>query len=293
MKILLTGSDGFIGGQLSRTLSNKGHTFHSFKGEIRNLDEVRTFVKNHPSDLVIHLAGLAHTSICEKDPKLAHDVNVKGTENLLVTLKENPTSIPILFPSSAQIYAATEHGKKIEETYPIEPQNVYAQTKWEAEKLFHSKETLGKNYAIILRLFNHTHKSQSPDFFLPRIYHELMKIKNRQAEELVTGNVELYRDIGAIQDLIAAFALLAEKSVSHQGVETFNICSGTSKQLKSLIMGLAKRLDIQPKIKTDPSKIRKNDPEWICGSFEKVNKHFGWQPQYQTETQLIDAFLKD
>lgn len=293
MKILLTGSDGFIGTQISRTLGKKSHTFHSFTGDIRNLDEVKSFVKNHPSDLVIHLAGLAHTTICEKDPKAAHEVNVKGTENLLISLKEFSDPLPILFPSSAQIYAPTEQGRKIQENDPIEPQNVYAQTKWESEKLFQSTNILGKNHAVILRLFNHTHKSQSPDFFLPKIYQQLLKIKNSHEVDIVTGNIDLYRDIGAVQDLIAAFALIAEKSISHQGVETFNICSGTSKQLKSLIIGLAKRMDVQPKIKVDPTKIRKNDPEWICGSFEKVKKAFGWEPVYQSESQLIEAFLKD
>lgn len=290
MKILLTGADGFIGSQVCKSLSQRSHTFFPFMGDLRNIDQVRTFVKNNSTlDAVIHLAGISHPNACEKDPQTAHDVNVKGTENLLNCIRETLKDIPIIFPSTAQVYAQAADGQKLDEQAKTDPKNIYAQTKWDAEKLFQTFKT----NAIILRIFNYTHKTQQPEFFLPGIYQQLLKLKNTTNQEVVTGNVELYRDIGAVQDLIAAITMIAEKSPQQKGVEIFNICSGTAKQLKSLIISLGKRLGVEPLIRVDPSKIRKNDPSWICGSLQKTKKHFGWEPIYQTESQLIDGFLKD
>ncbi len=301
MKILLTGADGFIGSKLSLTLKKKNHILFDFKGEIRNPNEIQSFVKQHQSEAeaIIHLAGIGHPPACEKDPKAAHEINVTGTENLLRALKDLPQPLPILFPSTAQVYAFSNDPDNLTkkpvltENHPVDPKNVYAQTKWDAEQLFHQKDLLGKNSAIILRIFNHTHKSQSADFFLPGIYQQLLKIKTSHNKEITTGNTDLYRDIGAIQDLMAALTVITEKSSDFKGVEIFNICSGTAKNLKTLVLNLARKLDVQPHLKTDPSRVRKNEPIWVCGSFKKTQKQFDWAPRYQTEEELIEAFLQE
>jgi nucleoside-diphosphate-sugar epimerase len=290
MNILLTGADGFIGSKVCKSLTQRPHSLHTFTGDIRNLDQLKSFVtSNSKVDVVIHLAGMAHPPICDKDPQAAHDVNVKGTENLIRCVKEVSKTIPIIFPSTAQVYAQVSEGHKIDEQGKAYPKNIYAQTKWEAEKVF---QTSNLN-AVILRIFNYTHKTQSPELFLPGIYQQLLKMKNSNEHGVTTGNVELYRDIGAVQDLVTAITMIAEKSPLQKGIEVFNICSGTAKQLRSLILSLGKRLGIEPNIRTDVAKVRKNDPTWVCGSFQKAKNQFGWEPLYQNESQLIDGFLKD
>src|ERR1041385_3251118 len=102
--------------------------------------------------MVIHLAAISYVPTCERDPKQAFEVNLDGTIHLSRALVEfSPRSV-LIFPSTAQVYdhlpvkpEISKHGHPVEpkkpprfesltEKSPIRPQNIYAETKWLAEK---------------------------------------------------------------------------------------------------------------------------------------------------------------
>lgn len=107
MKILVTGSNGFIGKNLVHTLENikngKDKSFPICVSEIyeydrnNNLDDLRKYTKD--CDFVVHLAGVNRP----KDNKEFYDGN-KGTIELLCEyLKENNNKCPVLVTSSVQV----------------------------------------------------------------------------------------------------------------------------------------------------------------------------------------------
>lgn len=107
MKILVTGSNGFIGKNLVHTLKNikngKDNSFPICVSEIyeydrnNNLDDLRKYTKD--CDFVVHLAGVNRP----KDNKEFYDGN-KGTIELLCEyLKENNNKCPVLVTSSVQV----------------------------------------------------------------------------------------------------------------------------------------------------------------------------------------------
>ena len=93
MKILVTGSNGFIGKNLCTTLNVKGYeVIHFDKDTTKSLEEC---VKE--SYFVIHLAGINRPI----NPEEFYDGNTNLTYKLIEILKEDGRNIPLLLRSSA------------------------------------------------------------------------------------------------------------------------------------------------------------------------------------------------
>ena len=90
MKILLTGSSGFLGGYIKDALIN--HDLHTL-GRDLDCDYKVDVLKNVPEisekyDLVIHAIGLAHRIANNSDErKLFYAINFEGTKKIVKSLK--------------------------------------------------------------------------------------------------------------------------------------------------------------------------------------------------------------
>lgn len=97
MKILVTGSTGYIGEQLIEKLAGNGHSVKALyrskekikrenqsniqylKGDLRNFDSLESAVQG--CQAIIHLA--AYAKVWAKDPQTYYEINVEGTQYLL------------------------------------------------------------------------------------------------------------------------------------------------------------------------------------------------------------------
>ena len=106
MKILITGSSGFLGKKVKTVLKKTYEVLSTdifpMKGEteldILKYGMVDDVFKNIRPDVVMHSAGIADPDFCEKNEDLAYDINVKGTENIVRACKTR--GVKLLFPSS-------------------------------------------------------------------------------------------------------------------------------------------------------------------------------------------------
>jgi len=301
-RVLITGASGFIGANLLRHLNAHGFEAHSFAAELFADEVIREELKRYSPDWVFHLAGISHVPTCESNPAEAERVNLNGTRNLLQHLSQLPISPRLIFFSTAQVYAApsadeARSGVVFTEARNLVPQNTYARTKAAAEREVCEwvSQKLDRAAAVI-RLFNHTHKTQSGNFFLPHLYETLMKERGKSPMiQVPVGNIDLERDVGSIQDLLAGMTqLLHSESVLRQGhVEFLNFCSGKGKNLRALGNHLAQELGLELNFVTDPARVRAGEPISIVGSSEKFAKLTGWSPTCVTVNDLVKSFLAD
>lgn len=142
--ILLTGANGFIGRPLlSKLIEVYGKenilAFTSKPTDIGNylLHNNYSFDDNYFLDsgfknisTIIHAGAYTPKTSLEKNDKIRSDSNVINTRNLLSA--NLPNLKKVLFLSTLDIYASTDI---IDEHSKIEPNSLYAKSKWECENI--------------------------------------------------------------------------------------------------------------------------------------------------------------
>jgi nucleoside-diphosphate-sugar epimerase len=154
MKVLLTGSSGFLGKQIKSDLIENGVSLVTLGRDDRNdiiQDISKPFELTEKFDLIIHAAGKAH-SIPKAPSEIADffNVNTNGTSNLLNALNNNPPKL-LVFISTVAVYGLDE-GENITEKYPLNGETPYARSKIEAEKIVQDWCRINKTKFLILRL---------------------------------------------------------------------------------------------------------------------------------------------
>ncbi len=130
----ITGAGGLIGSYLVRTAPRWAPHWHILpltRSLVDLTDEraVRTLWQSWMPDLVIHCAALGRTADCQRDPRLAHRVNVQATA-LLASLASD---IPLILFSSDQVFDGSKSWYA--ESDAVNPVNVYGETKAAAERI--------------------------------------------------------------------------------------------------------------------------------------------------------------
>jgi len=150
MKVLVTGSQGYIGTFLTKFLSSNGiqvsGTDIGYYGDC-NLVPVDDLIKTKSIDIrdigiegvlgfdaVIHLAALSNDPVGELDERLTFDINYKSTINLALLAKKAGVK-RFIFISTQSIYGISNTEDELDEYISVKnPQTAYAKTKWLAEQ---------------------------------------------------------------------------------------------------------------------------------------------------------------
>ncbi|MDH4186657.1 MAG: SDR family oxidoreductase [Nitrospira sp.] len=131
---LITGAAGLIGHYLL-TAAPRWAPQWTVRGltrqdvDLTDARAVRRFWRGLHPQLVIHCAAQSRTGPCEQDPVRARLINVDAT----ALLAELSADIPFFFFSSDQVFDGSQGWYA--ETAPVNPLNVYGETKAEAERL--------------------------------------------------------------------------------------------------------------------------------------------------------------
>jgi len=135
VKILLTGSSGFLGSNIYQEISSTHQIFslsRNAKDFTFDLSTEVPFFNDTKFDVVIHAAGLAH--VASKKNDLFQKVNVDGTYNLLKGLELSGIPDKFVFISSVAVYSEMV-GALINENSSLKATDHYGRSKIEAEQL--------------------------------------------------------------------------------------------------------------------------------------------------------------
>lgn len=152
MRVLLTGSSGWLGRFLAPMLRHAGHSvtgldvapgaFTDMIGSVADRQLIDRLFGEHGIDAVIHSGALHKPDIARYPTQAFVDVNVSGTLNLLEAAVAHRaqglvfTSTTSLMISTAIREARGDAAAWIDETMaPLEPRNIYGVTKLAAEHL--------------------------------------------------------------------------------------------------------------------------------------------------------------
>ena len=113
-------------------LSNKPNISNipMIKMDIRNKEECQKAINKINPDIVIHCAAITNMDLCEKDKKLAYDVNTYGTKNILESINRD---CHLIFISTDNVYNNEKQFNR--ENAKKNITNIYGDTKRKAEKI--------------------------------------------------------------------------------------------------------------------------------------------------------------
>ena len=142
MKIIITGTTGFVGRNLSQYLTSQADDVIALS--LRD----KAYQLNSDADAIIHLAGKAHDTKNTSEESTYYQINTELTKALFDKFLQSDIKDFIFF-SSVKAAADTVEGVLTEDTEP-NPQTAYGKSKLQAEEYLLSKVLpVGKRLIII------------------------------------------------------------------------------------------------------------------------------------------------
>lgn len=296
-KALITGVNGFVGKYLKIHLEENGYVVFGLsqensngenwilKCDIRNRQQVFSFIKDNQFDYVFHLAGISPLLLDKSNPALPYEVNVNGTINLLDALSIYSPNSKILIVSSSHVYGDPQY-LPIDEKHPLLGVGDYA-----ASRIMQEKESLpykDRLKLVIVRSFNHTGPNQSDVYIVPKIVSGIVKIGRGVQKNLELGNLNVRREFTDVRDVVRAYRLLLEQE--NFGI-VCNMCRGESVSLQEIINYIKIKSHLASlEVKVVNKFIRPNEPVEIRGDNRLLNKLISWGPLISYYQMLDDIY---
>jgi len=254
MKILITGSAGFIGFNVSEYFLKKNYivigvdnfdnyysvklkkkrisilknykNFHFLNVDLTDSSKIKKIFKRSNFKFVFHFAAQAGVRYSLINPQKYVNSNIVSFINLLENIKHLKIK-KFIYASSSSVYGNTKKFPSTE-NQKLEPINIYSKSKEFNEKLasYYSKKY--KINMIGLRFFTIFGEWGRPDMLLIKIFEAI-----RNKEKLTINNYgNHYRDFTYIGDVKKIFNQLINKKI--RGHKIFNICSSKPLNILSI-----------------------------------------------------------
>lgn len=297
-KILVTGSDGFIGSHLTEELVKRGHDvrafvyYNSFNSwgwldhsdqEIRKSIEVVAGDVRDPfgvkdamtgCDVVMHLAALIAIPYSYRAPAAYVETNINGTLNIVQAARELGVE-KVVHTSTSETYGTAVY-VPIDENHPLQGQSPYSASKIGADQMALSYHKSFGTPVSIIRPFNTYGPRQSARAVIPTIITQIAQ----GAKEIRLGALHPTRDFNYVKDVVRGFIAVAESDASVGEVinigSNFEISIGDTAALIAETMGA--EIDIvceEDRLRPDNSEV-----ERLLSSNEKAKMLLGWSPEY-------------
>ncbi|MFV2100539.1 NAD-dependent epimerase/dehydratase family protein [Micromonospora sp. LOL_024] len=225
--------DNFVRGRrenLARALPHG--TVRLVEGDIRDTTLVHELARG--KDLLFHLAAIRITQ-CAEEPRLANEVLVDGTFNVLEAAAAARVR-KVVLSSSASVYGLADDFPTDERHHPYHNDTFYGAAKAFNEGMLRSFHSMyGLDY-VALRYFN----VYGPRMDIHGLYTEVLIRWMERIESgrppLILGDGLQTMDFVHVADIARANVLAARADVTD---EVFNIASGTETSLRELAQALS------------------------------------------------------
>lgn len=306
-KILVTGSEGFIGSHLVERLVEIGcevtalvqyNSFNNwgwidtfdkeikkeinvYTGDVREYDSISKAING--KDIVFHLAALIAIPYSYQSPAAYVRTNVEGTLNVLEACRVNEVQ-KVIHTSTSEVYGTAQY-VPIDENHPLQGQSPYSASKIGADKIAESYYRSFNLPVATIRPFNTYGPRQSARAVIPTIISQILA----GCDKIKLGALTPTRDFNYVKDTVEGFIKMAE--VDESIGQDINI--GTNNEIS--IGDLAKRIILltgkNVEIKCDEDRLRpgKSEVNRLWCDNTKAKELLNWKTKYTLEEGLAET----
>jgi len=238
MKVLITGTEGYIGSRLAPLLMARGHEIVGLDAgfyrdgwlysDPRQLALVpRTIIKDlrhveqkdfEGFDAVVHLAELSNDPLGENRPEITYQINHLGSVELARKAKAAGVR-RFVYASSCSVYGIGT-GDFLNETSPVNPQTAYAKCKVLVER--DTKALADANFCVTY-LRNATAYGASPRMRFDIVLNDLCALAWTTKRIAMTSDGSPWRPIVHIEDIATAIRCALDAPTDAVNGEIFNV----------------------------------------------------------------------
>ncbi|WP_067491246.1 NAD-dependent epimerase/dehydratase family protein [Actinomadura hibisca] len=311
MRVLLTGASGFIGSHIAEALTAAGHQVHGFDlrtgQDVRSPDDVARALAG--IDAVCHQAAMVGLGVDMSDLPAYASVNVQGTAVLLAEMARAEVRTLVLASSMVVYgegrYTCDRHGAVrpdpraeealraghfeppcpacgnplapgvISEDAPLDPRNVYADTKLAQENLAASWARATGASVTALRYHNVYGPRMPRDTPYAGVAALFRSRLERGEAPQVYEDGRQRRDFVHVRDVARANVLSLQ--TTHTGLRAYNIASGEPRTIADMAHALADAYGGPDPVVTGGYRL--GDVRHIVASPEKARRELGFTAQ--------------
>ncbi|MBI3442967.1 MAG: NAD-dependent epimerase/dehydratase family protein [Candidatus Sungbacteria bacterium] len=284
MKSIVTGGAGFIGSHMVDALVGRGDEVHIIDNfstgkreyvnsgavlhekDIRDFDSIAPIF--HGVSKVFHLAALARVQPSIKDPCTSHDVNSKGTTNVLVAARDAGVG-RLVYSASSSAYG-NQDTLPLHEEMEARPMSPYALQKYTGELSCRLFSQIYGIETVSLRYFNVYGPRQTTE--ADGVYATVIGIflgqrASGRAMTVVPDGTQS-RDFTHVRDVVRANLFAAESPNVGKG-EVINIGTGKTYAINEVAAVIG-----GPTVWVEP----RLEPKRTLVDITKAKELLGWEP---------------
>ncbi|MBI4227392.1 MAG: GDP-mannose 4,6-dehydratase [Candidatus Omnitrophica bacterium] len=308
MRVLITGITGFAGSHLAEFLltqpgvevygierwRSKTDNVEHIKDrlimhecDMRDASSVRKVIETVRPDRIFHLAAQSFVPTSWKAPAETLMTNIVGQLHLFEAVRQIGITPRIQIAGSSEEYGLVHPDElPITETNPLRPLSPYGVSKVGQDLLAYQYHHSYQLHAVRTRGFNHTGPRRGDVFVESNFAQQIAKIERGLQEPVVkVGNLQAKRDYTDVRDMVRAYWLALERG---EPGEVYNICSGETHSIESVLQSLLKLSSATVRVEPDPARMRPSDVPLLHGDPAKFQRRTGWRPEIPFETTLRD-----
>lgn len=293
MKILMTGSSGFIGQHLSPMLENN-YEIHHLKSDLTNHKAVAEEVLEVNPNIIVHLAARTEVEKSFYEQITFSEINYVGTVNLIEAAARLKNLKNFVFASTMEVYGWQPISDEIEkfgvpskfiafdENTQPNPNAPYAVAKYGCEKyLEYAHRCYGLPFTALRQTNCYGRKDN--DFFVTEQFISQM-LKN--PEEVNFGYAEPYRNFIFVDDMLGAWMSVIDNPDKCNNGRIFTIGPDSPIKIKDYANLIASKLGWTGKINWNTKPKRAGEIYWLNSNNTLITQVTGWEPKVSLDQGL-------
>ena len=313
-KVLITGINGFVGGNLAKLLIEKGANVFGlirnekkdsfinyekldtkiqiFYGDLCDKDLISRIISEEQINSVFHLAAQVEVGVGLSNPYLTFETNIRGTYSLLEACRLFPGTIEsVIIASSDKAYGSYPVDQMpYNEDYPLLPQYPYDTSKACGDLIAQSYAHASYNLPIVVTRFCNIYGPGQLNF--SAVVPDGFRSALGYSKFIPRSDGSMTRDFLHVDDVADLYLTLGEGLSKNSQVsgEIFNAGPNepiSIRNLLELMFSLANNekdfIDIS-RLMAD--KVTVGEIDYQSMNFVKVKKYFGWSPKINLQTGL-------